>query len=135
MEEGLEMANVRDLVNWVEVYQSDFNAEREARERLVGEKDQLAEDLRHLQRRNQQLIDDLSKYQQTPNRQPPTSTTAKPRHSLCIRGPDPQEILFHDYTVHILNNVNVQTNELVRDFVQSKTLTETRFQQAARSAN
>nr|CAD7411955.1 unnamed protein product [Timema cristinae] len=61
----------------VEVYQSDFNAEREARARLVGEKDQLAEDLRHLQRRNQQLIDDLSKYQQTPNRQPPTSTTAK----------------------------------------------------------
>nr|CAD7395098.1 unnamed protein product [Timema poppensis] len=71
-----------DLDPWqprlkVEVYQSDFNAEREARARLVGEKDQLAEDLRHLQRRNQQLIDDLSKYQQTPNRQPPTSTTAK----------------------------------------------------------
>ncbi|CAG2061371.1 unnamed protein product, partial [Timema podura] len=75
---GIEIEKIHSIFPrmQVEVYQSDFNAEREARERLVGEKDQLAEDLRHLQRRNQQLIDDLSKYQQTPNRQPPTSTTA-----------------------------------------------------------
>jgi len=48
----------------VEVYQSDFNAEREARENLAGEKERLAEDLRHLQRRNQQLLDELEAYQQ-----------------------------------------------------------------------
>jgi hypothetical protein len=47
----------------VEVYQSDFNAEREARQNLAGEKERLAEDLRHLQHRNQQLLDELEAYQ------------------------------------------------------------------------
>ncbi|XP_068083261.1 optineurin isoform X2 [Anabrus simplex] len=45
----------------VEVYQSDFNAEREARENLAGEKERLAEDLRLLQRRNQQLLEEVEK--------------------------------------------------------------------------
>lgn len=39
----------------VEVYRSDFIAERDCRERLAGEKDQLAEDLRRLHRHNQEL--------------------------------------------------------------------------------
>lgn len=39
------------------MYQSDFIAERECRERLAGEKEQLAEDLRRLHRRNRELQD------------------------------------------------------------------------------
>lgn len=39
----------------VEVYRSDFIAERDCRERLAGEKEQLAEDLRRLHRHNQEL--------------------------------------------------------------------------------
>ncbi|KAJ9577382.1 hypothetical protein L9F63_006062, partial [Diploptera punctata] len=65
----------------VEVYQSDFNAEREARENLAGEKERLAEDLRHLQRRNQQLLDDLDAYQQNQfeqiQRQTPQTTNSQ----------------------------------------------------------
>ncbi|PNF21827.1 hypothetical protein B7P43_G08459 [Cryptotermes secundus] len=60
----LEKEAVTILKAQVEVYQSDFNAEREARENLAGEKERLAEDLRHLQRRNQQLLDELEAYQQ-----------------------------------------------------------------------
>lgn len=59
----LENEAIAILKAQVEVYQSDFNAEREARESLAGEKDRVAEDLRHLQRRNQQLLDDLESYQ------------------------------------------------------------------------
>ncbi|XP_075216298.1 uncharacterized protein LOC142321788 isoform X2 [Lycorma delicatula] len=47
----------------VNVYQTDFEAERKSREDLVGVKEKLAEDLRLLQRRNQQLIDELKVYQ------------------------------------------------------------------------
>jgi len=60
----LENEAIAILKAQVEVYQSDFNAEREARENLAGEKERLAEDLRHLQRRNQQLLDELEAYQQ-----------------------------------------------------------------------
>ncbi|PSN31802.1 hypothetical protein C0J52_22316 [Blattella germanica] len=67
------------LAAQVEVYQSDFNAEREARENLAGEKERLAEDLRDLQRRNQQLLDDLEAYQQNQfeQLQTPQETTNK----------------------------------------------------------
>ncbi|XP_021932009.1 optineurin isoform X2 [Zootermopsis nevadensis] len=61
----LENEAITILKAQVEVYQSDFNAEREARENLAGEKERLAEDLRHLQCRNQQLLDELEMYQQT----------------------------------------------------------------------
>lgn len=39
------------------MYRSDFIAERECRERLAGEKEQLAEDLRRLHRRYRELQD------------------------------------------------------------------------------
>ena len=41
------------------MYQSDFNAEREAREKIVGEKESLAEDLRDLQMRNERLLKEI----------------------------------------------------------------------------
>ncbi|KAE8744466.1 IKKgamma [Frankliniella occidentalis] len=41
----------------VEVYRSDFIAERDCRERLAGEKEQLAEDLRRLHRHNLELME------------------------------------------------------------------------------
>ena len=39
----------------MELYQTDFNAEREAREKLVGEKEEMAEQVRALQRRIKEL--------------------------------------------------------------------------------
>lgn len=47
----------------VEVYQGDFRAEREAREALAADREKLREDLRHLQTRNTQLVDELETYQ------------------------------------------------------------------------
>lgn len=48
----------------VNVYQADFELERTSRAELAGEKERLLQDLRHLQRRNNQLIDDLQAYQE-----------------------------------------------------------------------
>lgn len=45
----------------LEVYRSDFEIERTAREELAGQKDQLLTDLKLLQRRNQQLIEENEK--------------------------------------------------------------------------
>lgn len=39
------------------MYRADFVAERDARERLAGEKELLAEDLRRLHRLNLQLLE------------------------------------------------------------------------------
>lgn len=47
----------------VEVYQGDFRAEREAREALATDREKLRDDLRHLQTRNTQLVDELETYQ------------------------------------------------------------------------
>lgn len=43
----------------LELYKSDFEAERQAKESLKCEKEQIAEDLQHLQRRNQQLLEEV----------------------------------------------------------------------------
>ena len=48
----------------VNVYQADFELERTSRAELAGEKERLLQDLRHLQRRNNHLIDDLQAYQE-----------------------------------------------------------------------
>lgn len=52
------------LKTQVSVYQTDFELERTSRAELAGEKERLVQDLRHLQRRNNQLIDDLQAYQE-----------------------------------------------------------------------
>ncbi|XP_063238908.1 NF-kappa-B essential modulator isoform X1 [Bacillus rossius redtenbacheri] len=56
----LENEGIEILKAQVEVYQSDFNAEREGRERLAGEREQLVEELRLLQRANQELSKELA---------------------------------------------------------------------------
>ena len=43
----------------VEVYQSDFNAERAAREKIAGEKADLEEEVRRIRQRQQQIADDI----------------------------------------------------------------------------
>ena len=43
----------------VEVYQSDFNAERCAREKIAGEKADLEEEVRRIRQRQQQIADDI----------------------------------------------------------------------------
>ncbi|XP_054277446.1 uncharacterized protein LOC128996269 isoform X2 [Macrosteles quadrilineatus] len=48
------------LEEQAKIYQADFEAERKSRETLVAEKERLVEDLRHLQRRNHELIDELN---------------------------------------------------------------------------
>lgn len=45
------------------MYQGDFRAEREAREALATDREKLRDDLRHLQTRNTQLVDELETYQ------------------------------------------------------------------------
>ncbi|XP_069682228.1 optineurin-like isoform X2 [Periplaneta americana] len=86
----LENEAITILKAQVEVYQSDFNAEREARENLAGEKERLAEDLRHLQRRNQQLLDELEAYQQRQfeeiQRQVPATTVASAPSAAVMAG-------------------------------------------------
>ncbi|CAL4196576.1 unnamed protein product [Meganyctiphanes norvegica] len=47
----------------VEVYQGDFRAEREAREALATDREKLRDDVRQLQTRNTQLLDELEAYQ------------------------------------------------------------------------
>ncbi|XP_076067337.1 uncharacterized protein LOC143040321 isoform X2 [Oratosquilla oratoria] len=47
----------------VEVYKGDFQAEREARESLASDREKLRDEVRHLQARNMQLIDELEAYQ------------------------------------------------------------------------
>ncbi|XP_068241908.1 optineurin-like [Palaemon carinicauda] len=47
----------------VEVYQGDFRAEREAREALATDREKLRDEVRHLQTRNTQLVDELEAYQ------------------------------------------------------------------------
>lgn len=47
----------------MEVYKDDFETERQARQDLAGEKDQILSDLQLLQKRNQALIEEAqSKY-------------------------------------------------------------------------
>jgi len=43
----------------VEVYQSDFNAERAAREKIAGEKADLEEEVQRIRQRQQQIADDI----------------------------------------------------------------------------
>lgn len=45
------------------MYQSDFRAEREAREAMAADREKLREDLRYLQVRNAQLLDEIESYQ------------------------------------------------------------------------
>ena len=45
------------------MYQGDFRAEREAREALATDREKLRDDMRHLQTRNTQLVDELETYQ------------------------------------------------------------------------
>lgn len=42
----------------MEVYKHDFDIEREARQELANERDEILSDLKLLQRRNQQLIEE-----------------------------------------------------------------------------
>lgn len=43
----------------MDVYKTDFEAEREAKEDVKREKNKIAEDLQHLHRRNQQLQEEI----------------------------------------------------------------------------
>lgn len=45
-----------------EVWKSDFDAERDSRERLHAEKSQLENELKQLQLRNQQLLDEMENF-------------------------------------------------------------------------
>jgi len=55
------MDTIAALRAQLELYKSDFEAERQAKEALRAEKEQIADDLRHLQRRNQQLLEEVER--------------------------------------------------------------------------
>ena len=54
-----EIYLVSDCVWQAEVWKSDFDAERDARERLHAEKGQLENEFKQVQLRNQQLLDEM----------------------------------------------------------------------------
>ncbi|XP_025833348.1 NF-kappa-B essential modulator isoform X2 [Agrilus planipennis] len=52
---------VAALRTQLDLYKADFEAERHQKNNLKEEKEQLADDLRHLQRRNQQLLEEVER--------------------------------------------------------------------------
>lgn len=62
---AMELKNAKEQIELlsaqVEVYRTDFEQEREARQKLAAEKDNLSTDLKLLQTRNKELIDDAQK--------------------------------------------------------------------------
>ncbi|KAG5890912.1 hypothetical protein JTB14_024910 [Gonioctena quinquepunctata] len=78
------------LQTQLEVYKADFEAEKNAKEITRGEKDKLVEDLQNLQRRNQQLQEEIELvrnnrdyvvYPSTRREQPSRSTASAPQES------------------------------------------------------
>lgn len=45
----------------LEVYKSDFEAEQRVKNEVKAERDQLTDDLQHIQRRNQQLMEEIER--------------------------------------------------------------------------
>ncbi|XP_077870083.1 uncharacterized protein LOC100375641 isoform X2 [Saccoglossus kowalevskii] len=60
-----ELETVPVLKAQADIYQADFQAEREAREKAHGEKEKLVQDIQDLQLENQQLQDDLNTLSKT----------------------------------------------------------------------
>lgn len=82
----------------LEVYRSDFEIERTAREELAGQKDQLLTDLKLLQRRNQQLIEENEKRFQNVSSPLPSSSATAP--------PPPRDVLTsNNYVCPICNKI------------------------------
>ncbi|KAG8239219.1 hypothetical protein J437_LFUL018230 [Ladona fulva] len=53
----------------VEVYQADFNTEREERSRMAADKQQLSEEVHRLRARNQQLLEDMESLERRVNQE------------------------------------------------------------------
>ncbi|XP_044740693.1 optineurin isoform X3 [Chrysoperla carnea] len=91
----LENESISILKAQVELYQSDYNAERGIRLELEGERNRLAEDLRLLQRRNNTLINRIesspesssqnnpSMNQSSSTPSAPTNFTSQPSTFIC----------------------------------------------------
>lgn len=67
------------LTQQLEIYSRDFKTEQECRENLANEKDQLLADLRELQRKNQELIQEAQKNYEEHTRHVMTATGAVPK--------------------------------------------------------
>ncbi|XP_044740691.1 optineurin isoform X1 [Chrysoperla carnea] len=83
----LENESISILKAQVELYQSDYNAERGIRLELEGERNRLAEDLRLLQRRNNTLINRIesspeSSSQNNPSMNQSSSTPSAPTQNF-----------------------------------------------------
>lgn len=63
----------------LDIYCRDFKIEQESRENLANEKDQLLSDLRELQKKNQELIQEAQKNYEEHTRQAMTGTGAVPK--------------------------------------------------------
>lgn len=55
----------------VDVYKTDFELERTARQEIAGEKERLLQDIQVLQKRNQALIDNASNQAASSSKSPP----------------------------------------------------------------
>ncbi|XP_018009461.1 optineurin isoform X2 [Hyalella azteca] len=117
----------------VEVYQGDFRAEREAREALASEREQLRDDIRQLQHRNTQLLDELQAAQHVTysarksgsragSQEPQESLTPPPSLSITSRGGDATGALSLDQLSH-----NLETRDGERSKANEEVLDESLF--------
>ncbi|XP_055848721.1 NF-kappa-B essential modulator-like isoform X2 [Episyrphus balteatus] len=67
------------LTQQLEIYSKDFKTEQESRENLANEKDQLLSDLREMQKKNQELIQEAQKNFEEHTKQVMTQTGAFPK--------------------------------------------------------
>lgn len=95
----------------VEVYQADFIAERDCRQRLAGEKEQLAEDLRRLHRQNLELQNQLAS-QANPG--PPTNNRNEGHASEAAGGADESNSI---YRCPICNTMTFRTLQAVNEHI------------------
>lgn len=80
------------LIAQLDVYKTDYEAEACARNSLMAEKNQIADDLQNLQRRNQQLIEEVERLRRhgdfvhvgEPRRRTPESSTATEVSDNCF---------------------------------------------------
>ncbi|XP_030765254.1 optineurin-like isoform X2 [Sitophilus oryzae] len=100
----------------LEVYKSDFEAEREAKEDIKREKLKLSEDLQNLHRRNIQMQEEIELYREQVNQFHPVSTTRRGEEARSNSGSDSPPL--SRYTCPICN-LRFRSLKLVQDHLET----------------
>ncbi|KAG0712735.1 Optineurin [Chionoecetes opilio] len=114
-ERASESETIAILRAQVEVYQGDFRAEREGREAMATDREKLRDDLRHLQTRNTQLVDELEAYQRRNFNQGPgrgsRPTSEEPAGALAAAPTAPPQPLTAEALWERLSNASDKKEE------------------------